>query len=84
MGHLHDARREQLGVADDGSLPEDDLASAAVGRDDQEGQPWHNVMHAAGNGDTMRCEQARGAENLARTRTYGPRPDDRGHPRRRP
>jgi len=45
-GYLHNARREQLNIADVGSLPEEDLTSAEVGHDDREGKPRHNVEDA--------------------------------------
>jgi len=36
LGNLHDPRREQLGLPDVGSLPEDDLACAEIGHDNRE------------------------------------------------
>jgi len=60
-GHLHNARREQLDIADVGALPEDDLPSAEVGHDDRKEEPRHNVVDAIGNGYTKRREQERGA-----------------------
>ena len=43
-----------------------------------------SCVHAFGDGDTMSCEQARGAKHLAQAPPHGSHQDDRGRRRREP